>query len=123
LSPSGDGWNERGDEGEFTARQQENPLAMPILARTSAGRGHHLVSEMNQFVLVYQPSDANPLKIQDRKPGPLRAICNGMTAKLVYERPVTIGALTAIAEGVMPNASGTPISLIWTLLQRVFRKR
>lgn len=45
-----------------------------------------------------------------------------MTAKLAYERPVTIGALTAIAEGVMPNSSSTPLSLIWTWLQRLFHK-
>jgi len=45
-----------------------------------------------------------------------------MTARLAFERPVTIGALTAIAEGVMPTTSSTPISLIWTLLQRLFRK-
>ena len=93
-----------------------------ILARTSAGCDHHSVSEINQLVLKQQPSDANPLKIQCQKPGPLRALCAGMTAKLAFERPVTIGALTAIAEGVMPNASSAPISLIWTLLQRLFRK-
>lgn len=45
-----------------------------------------------------------------------------MTAKLDFERPMTIGALTAIAEGVMPATSGTPISLIWSLLQRLFRR-
>lgn len=45
-----------------------------------------------------------------------------MTAKLAFERPVTIGALTAIAEGVMPDSSSAPISLIWTLLRRLFRK-
>jgi hypothetical protein len=45
-----------------------------------------------------------------------------MTAKLAFERPVSIGALTAIAEGVMPEPSSAPISLIWTLLQRMFRK-
>jgi hypothetical protein len=93
-----------------------------ILARTSGGRGHHSVSEMNQFVLVQQPDEANPLKIQDRKAGPLRAFCIGMTAKLAFERPVTIGALTAIAEGVMPNSSSSPISLLWTLLRRLLRK-
>jgi hypothetical protein len=43
---------------------------MPILARTSAGRSHHSVSEMNQFILVKAPRNANPLKKQDRKPDP-----------------------------------------------------
>jgi hypothetical protein len=43
---------------------------MPILARTSADRGKHSVSEMNQFVLVHAPTDSNPLKILDRKPDP-----------------------------------------------------
>jgi hypothetical protein len=95
---------------------------MPILARTSVVRGHHSVSEMNRFVLVQPPGYANPLKTQERKPGPLRAFCIGMTAKLAFERPVSIGALTAIAEGVMPNPSSSPISLIWTLLRRMFRK-
>jgi hypothetical protein len=45
-----------------------------------------------------------------------------MTAKLAFERPVSIGALTAIAEGVMPNPSSSPIGLIWTLLRRMLRK-
>jgi hypothetical protein len=95
---------------------------MPILARTSAGRGHHSVSEINQYVLIHVLGDANPLKIQGLKPGPLRAFCFGMTAKLAFERPVTIGALTAIAEGVMPDPSSSPISLIWTLLRQLIRK-
>ncbi|HLK22356.1 MAG TPA: hypothetical protein VKT81_25590 [Bryobacteraceae bacterium] len=46
-----------------------------------------------------------------------------MTAKAAFERPLTIGALTAIAEGVMPDtSSGTPLGFIWSMLQRLFRK-
>jgi hypothetical protein len=81
---------------------------------------------MNQLVLRQQPSEANSLKLLDLPIGLSRAIYttrrHPMTAKLAFERPVTIGALTAIAEGVMPNPSSSPISLIWTLLRRMLRK-
>lgn len=45
-----------------------------------------------------------------------------MTANAAFDRPLTIGALTAIAEGVMPDTSSTPLGLIWSWLQRLFRK-
>ena len=45
-----------------------------------------------------------------------------MKLKLASGRPVTIGALTAIAEGVVPAGAGTPFSLIWKLMQGLIRK-
>jgi hypothetical protein len=81
---------------------------------------------VNQLVLAKDQRDANSLKLRDLPIGCSRANYaarrHRMTANLAFERPVTIGALTAIAEGVMPTTSSTPISLIWTLLRRMFRK-
>jgi hypothetical protein len=44
-----------------------------------------------------------------------------MKLKLASTQPVTIGALTAIAEGVTPASSDTPFSVIWTLIKRLTR--
>jgi len=42
-----------------------------------------------------------------------------MKLVVVPGRPVTIGALTAIAEGVVPATNSSPINLIWTFVKPV----
>jgi hypothetical protein len=44
-----------------------------------------------------------------------------MKLQLAPTRTVTIGAVTAIAEGVTPVSSDTPFSVIWTLIKRLAR--
>ena len=42
-----------------------------------------------------------------------------MKVKFAPGRPVTIGSVTAIAEGVVPATNSNPLNLIWTFVKRV----
>ncbi len=45
-----------------------------------------------------------------------------MKMQFASARPVTIGALHLISEGVMPAANSNPVQLLWTWIKGLTRK-